>query len=938
MTRAEYQAKYGVQPSTPVAVAPIRMTRAEYDQKYGSGKYGIGETQQEKRSRIDTENQQYAQDAKANTGFGAVKNFGKAIVENIAPSEVGLGKSISSVFSNVDKQVQAHNDLLKTNTELRRIIAEREAKGIDVRDLKKSFNANIDLINENKRQIDEHNKGIPTAGQVLGQAGGTLLDVLSAGTYGKAAAGLKTLKLGKAMPALPTAVQAVTKTQGLVKGAKKALPLGYAYDVALGAQGLRGEDRTGAKAFIPGAGTAIAGVIGGAMGADNAAKATRVAKAEELKTQIRKNAVSTYPDAVKAGDLPAEMVYPDGTARINPELAQGRVDDVSANLEKMRSGLGEKFKKSIDVTNTSFEELTGNAEKLIDKAFGGGLGNSVIDKTKATVRGAVTKEGRALNVAKNIENELLNIENNYAKLRKNMEFSKDANTASRNRVARADVLQGAIDAEGTIRTKNPGGAVDQYYDKYLAGSEGVVRNQLEKEGVAISPEIVRIRLEKAIMDSGLEGAALKKALNNVVPEVEGLMLKSTPEGLIPLTLLHDAKISTTKGINYATEPHVKTGSKALANAYKNIIEEKSKTNVKQVNAELAKYLQDMEYLESLDGRKVKGGRLGKYFAQISGNIVGGAVGGAIGGPVGTAVGSVVGGEVGARVKGAVLKNTISDATGLPTVKNPIIEKAIEANKAPTKLFLPAPEAHSKLDRTLQAQNANANSTMAIPMNKTVASPQASANKFQTLIQDLKNEAKNNPNKGVVNLGAPVGGEKEYSLFHTTIPKNVKAIASGGFKTGGKDTIGNAFGEGVYLSTNKKDAELWREFVSGPDKKSDIINVKAKLNIFDPNTDDQTVYWEKLAKKTGVKLEENQAQEISDAMVGIPSSEKLRMKHVEKAREITQKLVSMGYDGASFIEAPMVDEGITGKQIVVFNVEKLNKQLNQKQSLPKNMLK
>ena len=46
------------------------------------------------------------------------------------------------------------------------------------------------------------------------------------------------------------------------------------------------------------------------------------------------------------------------------------------------------------------------------------------------------------------------------------------------------------------------------------------------------------------MNSGLEGRALTTSLNNVKGEIEGLMLRATPDGQIPLDVIHDAKIST----------------------------------------------------------------------------------------------------------------------------------------------------------------------------------------------------------------------------------------------------------------------------------------------------------------------------------------------------------------------------------------------------------
>ena len=78
---------------------------------------------------------------------------------------------------------------------------------------------------------------------------------------------------------------------------------------------------------------------------------------------------------------------------------------------------------------------------------------------------------------------------------------------------------------------------------------------------------------------------------------------------------------------------LKKEGKSFAGSYKRIIEETSDEPIEAINKELQKDYKVLELLDVLDGKKVKGGKLGKYFAQIGGNIVGGAAG-SVGGPVG----------------------------------------------------------------------------------------------------------------------------------------------------------------------------------------------------------------------------------------------------------------------------------------------------------------
>lgn len=285
--------------------------------------------------------------------------------------------------------------------------------------------------------------------------------------------------------------------------------------------------------------------------------------------------------------------------------------------------------------------------------------------------------------------ELDAISNNYSKLRKIRDFSPDENTASLKRIASTDVLSGSVDDAGTIITKGENGAVQKYKAQTLDHAENVVKKNLERLGEKVSLDEVKIRLEDAVINSGLEGSELKIALKKINRELEGYKLKANPDGTVPLSLLQDAKVAKYKVTNFQTLPEVQAYNKAIGKGLKNTIEKNTSFNVKEVNGELSKYLQDIKLLESLDGKKVKGGKLGKYFAQISGNIVGGAIGSAVGGPIGSGLGTIVGGELGSRIKGNTLSKTFGRETGSVLPKNQILETASQRGNSP-RLALPAP--------------------------------------------------------------------------------------------------------------------------------------------------------------------------------------------------------------------------------------------------------
>jgi hypothetical protein len=270
---------------------------------------------------------------------------------------------------------------------------------------------------------------------------------------------------------------------------------------------------------------------------------------------------------------------------------------------------------------------------------------------------------------------LFNIENQYSTLRKNMNASSDANAASRARIAEAGIWDNVVNTDGKMSTLEKGGAYDQYKTATIGGKEALVKDGLVQEGKTINLKDVERELKVNIMDSGLEGADLLKALKGVDQHIKGLAMRADQAGNVPLDRIHDAKINEYENINYAKDstPSIRY-RKAVARTYKEIVENTSKTDAKKINAELTKYYDDLALIKSLDGRVVKGGKLGKYFAQVSGNMIGGAVGAAVGGTVGMAAGTIVGGEAAGLLKGKAMSRSLGlGGKGIP--KNPILEAA-----------------------------------------------------------------------------------------------------------------------------------------------------------------------------------------------------------------------------------------------------------------------
>lgn len=431
-----------------------------------------------------------------------------------------------------------------------------------------------------------------------------------------------------------------------------------------------------------------------------------------------------------AGNIIGETVIGAGKAILPQSVEQRIADTLGKDIEALFSPESrEKFIKSLEDSKGGIfipKELDQSAAKFLrdageayrndpnfraDADAAGGIlqwlalpeGAARVTKTAVDTAGSAAKRIDVAPLVKRVTQSsdetltanraaaLADIENKYASLRKLNDFSPDAGAESRNRISRTNVLADAVDEDGLIRTKGPGGAVEQYRMLTIDGVEDVVKRNLEREGAFVSVPEITNRLRTSIADSGLEGGDLVAALKGLDREIKGLSLRMDELGRIPLSKLQDAKISTTRNINFNTPPETATYRKAIARAYKEIIERKSNFNVREVNAELAKFYKDIERLEALDGKRVKGGRLGKYFAQISGNIVGGAAGSAVGGPIGTALGTIAGGEAASFIAGKSMSRAFGRGGVLPE-KNPILAQArINAGLPPGRdLTIPDP--------------------------------------------------------------------------------------------------------------------------------------------------------------------------------------------------------------------------------------------------------
>lgn len=267
---------------------------------------------------------------------------------------------------------------------------------------------------------------------------------------------------------------------------------------------------------------------------------------------------------------------------------------------------------------------------------------------------------------------------NNAPIRKVLEKHTSRGVDSKRLLAETDLLHGAVDDTGTIRTAN----ARQELTDFIAPHEGTISKVLEREGVKIPLGLVERRLRTAIDNSNLEGASLEAAHSKLAATLKGLARRADEDGLIPLQKVQDAKINAYATIDYMNSG-AKMADKTIARTFKELVEQNTKSaDAAALNKELMSHYSVLNLLEKLDGKKVEGGKLGKYFAQTLGAVVGSHFG---------PLGAIAGAEIAGRAKGAALSQTFKGQTGA-TLKTSDAMKAAQQGKAP--LQLPAYKSNS----------------------------------------------------------------------------------------------------------------------------------------------------------------------------------------------------------------------------------------------------
>lgn len=328
------------------------------------------------------------------------------------------------------------------------------------------------------------------------------------------------------------------------------------------------------------------------------------------------------------------------------------------------AGGGKSLQEGKSALSVIGDTVLGSVEGAVGGAVVGGVLGGVVSKlTGGKTRFAETK---VKEIVTKRSSELDKLDNSYKALNRISQNAKAKGHDIKKVLTESDLLHGAVDDNGHINTKE---AIMELND-FMKPQENVISETLQREGKAIPFDSVKEILIQNINNSGLKGGAKIRALRSMEDDLAGYALDATPDGLLPLSVIHDAKVDKYANINYLN-PESKRADKAIAKGLKELVENYTDSvDVKALNDELSQFFTVQKYLEALDGRKVEGGKLGKYFAQTVG-----AVAGSHFGPFGT----IAGAEIAGKLKGLQMASKFSKKTGNALQQSSAMKSAIAKN-------------------------------------------------------------------------------------------------------------------------------------------------------------------------------------------------------------------------------------------------------------------
>jgi hypothetical protein len=554
----------------------------------------------------------------------------------------------------------------------------------------------------------------------------------------------------------------------------------------------------------------------------------------------------------------------------------GYINDVSMNAQGFN---GEENAKGMNVWKPGLGTKIGFA---IPTALAGEQSSKTIYKS------IFNKDFKNNKIINNREIAINKVIKDNANLRK---LKSDTQTIKL--LAESDALVGKVDSDGVIRTMENGGAWDEFRNSTIKGMDDTVTRAVEREGKSLSPDYVEKHLTKVLNESNLAGTEKKAVLNGIKNEVEGLMLDATSKGEIPVTAIQKSKIGKGMKTNYL-DPVADKVTKTITRGLKELVENNTQTiDAKKVNAEIGKYKKVLKLIEKLDGKRVKGGKLGKYFAQGFGAMIGTAIGGPVGG--------VVGIDIGGRIKSRNLINTFGKETGRTSIMPKILKEASDIANSPKPQpkykLLSSPSFIAGQPRTYpEPKMTILNAKKGVPGRNP-----KTGRLFATLSSEGQSQSPNNIQSTKAKVTVPISKTiKSNKLFNTpTLPQkkaNVKTrlpIKTKGTESAFGSVAGIEIDENGKITFNKEKA-LAGIFAMAVSRK--ITKGSAGLSVIKKNLPMQIKYYEPGLKKYLDNIDFSKAKNGAEAVKLIDDAIPNNMKTPD-----IKKSISNWSDTAKIVE-------------------------------------
>lgn len=81
---------------------------------------------------------------------------------------------------------------------------------------------------------------------------------------------------------------------------------------------------------------------------------------------VKSSEAFNVEESIKNGDITRDQVYQTGDI-LQPDFAQGRIDDVAQKLDMVQKGLGQQFRDSVDVKNTTYKNIIDTGLKTLSE-------------------------------------------------------------------------------------------------------------------------------------------------------------------------------------------------------------------------------------------------------------------------------------------------------------------------------------------------------------------------------------------------------------------------------------------------------------------------------------------------------------------------------------------------------------------------------------------